>query len=110
MQPNIKEVVLSAEREEEENRYVVDRISIPALILSPPPLSLSLSLSILPEIQHIFGHLMESHLQYYTPDAFWKKFKLEGQPINVHEHQVLNDSHMCIRVCISRMLQSFSPA
>ena len=56
-----------------------------SLSLSLPP---SLSLRILYEVQAIFGHLLESRLQYFSPESFWKSFKLEGQPINVHEHQV----------------------
>lgn len=35
----------------------------------------------------MFGHLQESKLQYYTPDSFWKNFKLYGQPINVREQR-----------------------
>ena len=43
--------------------------------------------SILPDLQAVFGHLQESKLQYYTPDVFWKNFKLYGQPINVREQR-----------------------
>ena len=43
--------------------------------------------SILPELQGVFGHLLESKLQYYSPENFWKKFKLWGQPVNVREQQ-----------------------
>ena len=35
----------------------------------------------------MFGHLQESKLQFYTPDNFWKNFKLYGQPINVREQR-----------------------
>ena len=42
---------------------------------------------ILPELQGMFGHLMQSRLQYYSPESFWKKFKLWGQPVNVREQQ-----------------------
>ena len=35
----------------------------------------------------MFGHLLESKLQYYSPENFWKKFKLWGQPVNVREQQ-----------------------
>jgi len=43
--------------------------------------------TILPELQCVFGHLLESKLQYYSPENFWKKFKLWGQPVNVREQQ-----------------------
>lgn len=45
------------------------------------------SCSILPELQCVFGHLMQSRLQYYSPETFWKTFKLWGQPVNVREQQ-----------------------
>ena len=68
--------------------------------------------SVLPDIQVIFGHLLESKLQYYTPDFFWKNFKLEGRHINVLEHQVrlfinfhvrhnnANNIHVHVDTCI----------
>ncbi|XP_057299797.1 ubiquitin carboxyl-terminal hydrolase 24-like isoform X2 [Hydractinia symbiolongicarpus] len=39
------------------------------------------------QLQTIFGHLLESQTQYYTPDMFWKSFKLWGEPVNVREQQ-----------------------
>ena len=52
------------------------------------PVSLYYSFcSILPDLQTVFGHLRESKLQFYTPDTFWKNFKLYGQPINVREQR-----------------------
>lgn len=50
--------------------------------------------SVFYQLQAMFGHLLESKLQYYTPEKFWKCFKLWGQPVNVREQQVrycLND-------------------
>ena len=38
-------------------------------------------------MQTVFGHLMESKLQYYEPEQFWKVFKLWGQPVNIREQQ-----------------------
>lgn len=35
----------------------------------------------------VFGHLLESHLQYHTPENFWRCFRLWGEPINVREQQ-----------------------
>lgn len=43
--------------------------------------------SILPELQHIIGHLTHSKLQYYSPEGFWEKFKLWGRTVNVREQQ-----------------------
>lgn len=43
--------------------------------------------SVFYQVQHIFGHLTDSKLQYHEPESFWKVFKLWGQTINVHEQQ-----------------------
>ena len=40
------------------------------------------------QVQSVFGHLMDSKLQYFAPEQFWKYFKLWGQPVNVREQQV----------------------
>ena len=42
-------------------------------------------ISVLAEMQAIFGHLSLSRLQYYTPQGFWKAFKLWGEPVNLKE-------------------------
>ena len=55
--------------------------------LTFPPPSLLPGPSILPEVQSVFGHMLESKLQFYAPDNFWKTFKLWGQPVNVREQQ-----------------------
>ncbi|CAF0751200.1 unnamed protein product [Adineta ricciae] len=39
------------------------------------------------QLQQVFGHLMESKMQYYSPEALWKVFRLWGQEINVREQQ-----------------------
>ncbi|XP_033116308.1 ubiquitin carboxyl-terminal hydrolase 24-like [Anneissia japonica] len=39
------------------------------------------------QLQMIFGHLMESKLQFYEPDRFWRVFKLWGEPVNIREQQ-----------------------
>ena len=43
--------------------------------------------SVFYQLQAVFGHLLESKLQYFVPDKFWKCFKLWGQPVNVREQQ-----------------------
>ena len=43
--------------------------------------------SVFYQLQSVFGHLLESRLQHYVPDRFWKCFKLWGQPVNVREQQ-----------------------
>ena len=39
------------------------------------------------QLQQILGHLTDSQLQYYSPEKFWKVFKLWGESINIHEQQ-----------------------
>lgn len=76
------QIILSAELEQEDESYV---------LLEPRYTHLNYycthTHSILPELQGVFGHLLESKLQYYSPENFWKKFKLWGQPVNVREQQ-----------------------
>ncbi|XP_070196439.1 ubiquitin carboxyl-terminal hydrolase 24-like isoform X2 [Littorina saxatilis] len=43
--------------------------------------------SVFNQVQQVFGHLMESRLQYHEPERFWSVFKLWGQTINVREQQ-----------------------
>lgn len=45
------------------------------------------SFSLFYQLQTVFAHLMESQLQYYVPDKFWKCFRMDGQPVNVREQQ-----------------------
>ena len=42
---------------------------------------------VLRHVQHIFGHLLGSQLQFHTPQGFWKTFKyvqLEYSLLNCH--------------------------
>ena len=39
------------------------------------------------QLQQVFGHLMESKMQYYSPESLWKIFRLWGQEINIREQQ-----------------------
>ncbi|CAH3106557.1 unnamed protein product [Porites lobata] len=41
--------------------------------------------SVLNQIQFIFGHLAQSQLQFHVPQGFWKTFKLWGEPVNLRE-------------------------
>ena len=43
--------------------------------------------SVFNQVQQVFGHLMESKLQYHEPERFWSVFRLWGQTINVREQQ-----------------------
>ena len=39
------------------------------------------------EIQKVFVHLLESKMQYYSPESLWKTIRLWGREINVREQQ-----------------------
>lgn len=40
---------------------------------------------------------MDSQLQYFAPELFWKSFKLWGQPVNVREQQVSTQFSMDVQ-------------
>ena len=52
--------------------------------------------SVLYQAQQVFGHLLESKLQYYVPERFWSVFKLWGQSINVREQQDALDFYQAL--------------
>lgn len=43
--------------------------------------------SVFYQLQQVFGQLLESKLQYFEPEKFWKVFKLWGQVVNIREQQ-----------------------
>ncbi|CAF0895252.1 unnamed protein product, partial [Didymodactylos carnosus] len=43
------------------------------------------NICILKHIQRIFGHCLESKLQFHIPRGFWKIFKFSGEPVNLRE-------------------------
>jgi ubiquitin carboxyl-terminal hydrolase 9/24 len=43
------------------------------------------NISILKNIQMIFGHLVESQMQYHVPKGFWRQFRLFGERVNLRE-------------------------
>ncbi|CAM1321691.1 USP24 (predicted) [Pycnogonum litorale] len=63
MQPRVREAILSVDTEERDEENVFYQFQV------------------------VFGHLMESKLQYHAPENFWKCFKLWGLPVNVREQQ-----------------------
>ncbi|KFM65449.1 Ubiquitin carboxyl-terminal hydrolase 24, partial [Stegodyphus mimosarum] len=63
MQPGVKEAILSVD----ENEPLEDGLFY--------------------QFQMVFGHLLESQLQYHAPESFWKCFRMWGEPINVREQQ-----------------------
>lgn len=39
------------------------------------------------QLQSLFAHLQQSHLEYFTPKQFWDSFRLWGKPVNPREQQ-----------------------
>ncbi len=52
--------------------------------------------SVFHQLQYVFGHLLDSNLQYYIPEKFWKVFKLWGQGINIREQQDALDFYQAL--------------
>lgn len=45
------------------------------------------NVTILKQVQAIFGHLAYSKLQLYVPRGLWKHFRMHGEPVNLREQQ-----------------------
>ena len=43
------------------------------------------NLCIYKHIQMIFGHLVQSQMQYHVPRGFWRQFRLFGERVNLRE-------------------------
>ncbi|XP_078417060.1 ubiquitin carboxyl-terminal hydrolase 24 isoform X2 [Cetorhinus maximus] len=65
MQPGLPEAMLSVDDDDDENPEE----------------------NVFYQVQSLFGHLMESKLQYYVPETFWKIFKLWNKELYVREQQ-----------------------
>jgi len=58
------------------------------------------------QLQQVFGHLMESKTQYYSPESLWKVFRLWGQEINIREQQDAFDFFTALTDQIDEYLKS----
>ena len=67
--------------------YMIPQISEYILSINDDSESTSNAASLFYQLQQVFGHLLESKMQYYIPEALWKVFRLWGQEINVREQQ-----------------------
>ena len=45
------------------------------------------NITILKQVQAIFGHLSKTKLQFYVPKGLWKHFRMQGEPVNLREQQ-----------------------
>jgi len=72
MLPQISEYILSVHDDDDEHINGINKTSDSNLFY---------------QLQQVFGHLMDSKMQYYSPESLWKVFRLWGQEINICEQQ-----------------------
>ncbi|XP_065841242.1 ubiquitin carboxyl-terminal hydrolase 9X-like isoform X2 [Oscarella lobularis] len=63
-------------------------------------------LGVVKQVQCIFGHLMKSRLQYYTPRGLWKAFRMGDRPVNVREQQDAMEFFNGVVDCIDEGLKT----
>jgi ubiquitin carboxyl-terminal hydrolase 9/24 len=91
MLPQISEHILSVHDDGENNNREVNKTGDSNLFY---------------QLQQVFGHLMESKMQYYSPESLWKVFRLWGQEINVREQQDAFDFFTAMTDQIDEYLKS----
>jgi ubiquitin carboxyl-terminal hydrolase 9/24 len=64
------------------------------------------NVTILKQVQAIFGHLAETQLQYYIPKGLWKHFRMLGEPVNLREQQDAVEFFMTLIDTIDEALKS----
>jgi len=93
MLPRISEHILSVQDDQENNNQTTTTTT-------------SNDSSLFYQLQQVFGHLMESKMQYYSPESLWKVFRLWGQEINVREQQDAFDFFTALTDQIDEYLKS----
>ena len=64
------------------------------------------NLTILKQVQAIFGHLSGTQLQYYVPKGLWRHFRMLGEPVNLREQQDAVEFFMTLIDTIDEALKS----
>ena len=64
------------------------------------------NLTILKQVQAIFGHLSSTQLQYYVPRGLWRHFRMLGEPVNLREQQDAVEFFMTLTDTIDEALKS----
>ncbi len=86
--------------------YMLPQISEHILSVHDDGENKSSDSSLFYQLQQVFGHLMESKMQYYSPESLWKVFRLWGQEINVREQQDAFDFFTAMTDQIDEYLKS----
>jgi len=64
------------------------------------------NLTILKQVQSIFGHLSSTQLQYYVPKGLWRHFRMLGEPVNLREQQDAVEFFMTLIDTIDEAMKS----
>ena len=64
------------------------------------------NLTILKNIQAIFGHLAYSKRQLYVPRGLWKHFRMHGEPVNLREQQDADEFFMRLKEAVEDGLKA----
>ena len=64
--------------------------------------------SVFYQLQNVFAHLKESKLEFYTPDGFWKAFRMAGIEVNIREQQDAFDFFISLTDQIDEYLKKHS--
>ena len=64
------------------------------------------NLTILKQVQAIFGHLAYSKLQLYVPRGLWKNFRMNGEPVNVREQQDVDEFFLRLKEVLEDALKA----
>ena len=64
------------------------------------------NLTILKQVQAIFGHLAYSKLQLYVPRGLWKHFKMNGEPVNLREQQDADEFFVRLKEAVEDALKA----
>ena len=66
------------------------------------------NLCIYKHIQMIFGHLVESQMQYHVPRGFWRQFRLFGERVNLREQHDAVEFYNSVLDCIDEATKSIN--
>ena len=63
-------------------------------------------MTILKQVQAIFGHLAYSKLQLYVPRGLWKHFRMHGEPVNLREQQDADEFFIRLKEAVEDALKA----
>ncbi|XP_064393950.1 probable ubiquitin carboxyl-terminal hydrolase FAF-X [Halichondria panicea] len=113
----LREIDEKAERQDKEkeaNRKNKDELDAPDDPPLPSPSDADRKDThkmVFTQLQSIFGHLMESRLQFHVPKGFWRDFRLWGDRVNLREQHDAFEFFNCLVDSLDEGFKSYgSPA